>query len=128
MTLNLSEDPLFLPQEDRLDTLNRLGAFLQSKNGRQVLSRDGNAADVSAEGSTISDDALFIYVSDSGGPRIKGASKNYWRGFTQVAGGLVSLTVYGFDAKPLGKGRGLAYAKALVLSLAEANPQPVGVR
>lgn len=122
MTVHLSRDALFFPQEDRLDTLDRLDKFLQSKDGRQVLSRDGIAADVSTKGSAIRNDALFIYVSDEGGARIPGASKNYWRGFTQVKGGLVSLTVYGFDSNPLSKAKGLAYANALVLALAQANP------
>ena len=42
----------------------------------------------------------------------------------EVAGGMVSLTVYGFEDKPLSKGRGLAFADALVVSLTKANPQP----
>jgi len=122
MTVHLSQDALFLPREDRLDTLERLGAFLQSKDGRQILSRDGTAVDVTTDATAIRNDALFIYVTDEGGARIPGASKSYWRGFTQVSGGLVSLTVYGFDSRPLSKNKGLSFANALVVSLAQANP------
>lgn len=91
-----------------------LAEFFTSEAGRQSLSRDGRAGDVRVLQALGSGDALLMRVEDR-------AVGEYWRAVTGLRGRLVTLSVAGTEAEPLGAEEGRRVLDQALSALVAAN-------
>ena len=131
----LSEDAAVMPNLDGLITVQfgdaetasitdneeAFAAFLKSDAGRGVLSATGDLANVS-EVSTVSDRAgVLARFEDTSGPNFPGTSGPQWRGFLDIEGRLVTVSVLSFDRAALSRSEGERLLVVAMAELAEAN-------
>jgi len=126
----LSEDAGVMPTLDGLimvqfgaeDTASVSGnedafaAFLSSDAGRSILAGDGDLAKVAEVATTSETDAVLARFEDTSGPSFAGTSGPQWRGFTDVKGRLVTVSVLSFDRDALSRSEG---ERLLVVALEE---------
>ena len=93
--------------------LDSLGPFFRSEPGRAVLSRTGDPDSVRILDIRPQDGALFIHARDTASGPLPQIADEYWRAFLDVNGRLVTVSVTGFDARPMSKDTGLATLEAL---------------
>lgn len=96
-----------------------LSALLETDAGAALL--------VSGEGSrrgdvAVGDNLVLAYVEESAGSALGAVEPGRWRGFTDVAGRLVSVTAYGLTEAPASESRKLRLARSAVAALAAVNP------
>ncbi len=70
-----------------------LDAFFQSEQGRAVLSRSGNAVDVTILETRISGDMLLLHARDTGAGAVVGVAQDYWRAYMDLGPRLATLSV-----------------------------------
>lgn len=131
----LSDDAAVMPSLDGLITVqfgdedtasvtdneDAFAAFLQSEAGRGLLAGDGDAASV-AEVATITDrTAVLVRFEDTAGPAFAGTGGPQWRGFQDVGGRLVSVSVLSFDRDTLTRSEGERLLTVAMVELAEVN-------
>ncbi|MDC1381468.1 hypothetical protein N8315_08590 [Octadecabacter sp.] len=103
------------------DNEDAFAAFLESDAGRGLLAGDGDPVNLS-EVSTITDRAgVLARFEDTSGPAIMGTSGPQWRGFLDVNGRLVTISVLSFDRGALSRGEGERLLTVAMAELAEAN-------
>lgn len=131
----LSEDADVMPTLDGLITVqfgaadtasvtdneDAFAAFLESDAGRGLLAGDGDIANIS-EVSTVSDSAgVLARFEDTSGPSFAGTSGPQWRGFLDVNGRLVTISVLSFDRNALNRGEGERLLVVAMAEVAQAN-------
>jgi hypothetical protein len=89
------------------ESLPLLDTFFRSAPGRQALSRSAAAASVQVIETLTAGDVFLIHARDSGPGLSAGLSADYWRSYFDLDGRIVSLSVLGFDAAPLGRAASL---------------------
>lgn len=92
-----------------------LAAFFTSKQGRAVLARSGQAADVRVVQARGRDDAFVMQIAD----RTAGV---YWRAVTGISGRLVTVSATGADGAALTPEAGLGLVDAMLSALRSGNP------
>lgn len=103
------------------DNEEAFAAFLQTDAGRGLLAADGDLANV-AEVATITDKtAVLARFEDASGPAIAGTSGAQWRGFLDVRGRLVTVSVLSFDRAELSRSEGERLLVVAMAQLAEVN-------
>lgn len=135
----LSDDAAVMPNLDGLITVQfgdadtasvtdneeAFAAFLQSDAGRGLLSGDGDILNV-PEVATVTDRAgVMARFEDQSGPSFAGTSGPQWRGFFDVRGRLVTISVLSFDRDALSHGEGQRLLVVTMAELAEANAPEV---
>ena len=99
-------------------------AFLRSEAGRGLLARTGEIASVD-EVATITDaSAVLARFEDAGGSGIPGTTGPQWRGFLDIGGRLVTVTVLSFERNPLSRAEGERLLVVTMAELAEINAVP----
>ena len=102
---------------------SELEAFVTSPEGRGLLSSKGDATvDVLATDSRQG--AFFVRVAEAEAP-VAALEPAYWRGLIAAGGRLVSLTVRGYDAEPLGASTGLRMIAALAEDIRNESRVPL---
>ena len=98
------------------DNEDAFAAFLKSDAGRGLLAGDGDIANMS-EVATVSDrSGVLARFEDTSGPSLVGTSGPQWRGFLDVNGRLVTISVLSFDRNALSRSEG---ERLLVIAMAE---------
>jgi len=135
----LSADAVVMPTLDGLITVqfgapdtasvtdneDAFAAFLKSDAGRGLLAGSGDIANMS-EVSTVSDRAgVLARFEDSSGPGFAGTSGPQWRGFLDVRGRLVTISVLSFDRNTLSRSEGERLLVVAMAEVAEANAPAV---
>lgn len=133
----LSEDAAVMPALDGLITVQfgdegtasvtdneeAFAAFLKSDTGRALLAGDGDMANV-PQVATIADRAgVLARFEDTSGPALAGTSGPQWRGFLDVRGRLVTVSVLSFDRAALSRGEGERLLIVAMAEVAEVNAQ-----
>lgn len=131
----LSEDAAVMPRLDGLITI-QIGAentasvtgnedafaeFLKSEAGRGVLASTGDLATVPQVATVTDASAVLARFEDTSGPTFPATSGPQWRGFLDVSGRLVTVSVLSFDRKPLSRSEGERLLVVAMAELAEVN-------
>lgn len=103
------------------DNEGAFAAFLKTDSGRSLLAGSGDSADVTAVG-TITDRAgVLVRFQDTSGPAFPGTTGPQWRGFLDINGRLVTISVLSFDRAVLSRGEGERLLIVAMAELAEVN-------
>ncbi len=81
--------------------IDRLRGFLSRPVGLAMLGRDGESGAVEVVAIEPAESALFVHVRDTSEGGLALLSPEFWRGFVDVKGRLVLVTVSGFRDRPL---------------------------
>lgn len=100
-------------------TLDRMAAFFSTEAGRAGLSRADGGTPVEVLDLGREDGLLLVHASD--GASEGNIAGDYWRGVFGLAGQLVTVTVSGFQEKPLDDRTGQALARDFVQAIRTAN-------
>lgn len=99
MTVVVSSDPGTVAAIAEPDEL--LADYVRSDAGRAALSRDGRAETVRVADIRRQDGVLFIRARDTSAPTLPGMSDEYWRALLKVNGRLVTVSIVGFETRPM---------------------------
>ncbi|MCB1395272.1 MAG: hypothetical protein H6898_05855 [Rhodobacter sp.] len=99
--------------------LRRLTEFLPTPAGRAQLSRSGDPADVTVREVTLSDNAIWLLVTDTGNPA--SFDQTYWRAVLPIAGRIVTLSVLAAQEHPMEAGSGLTILRGFVRRMRAVN-------
>ena len=131
----LSEDAGVMPSLDGLimvqfgaeDTASVSGnedafaAFLASDAGRSILAGGRDIAKVTEVATTSDTDTVLARFEDTSGPLIAGTSGLQWRGFADINGRLVTVSVLSFDRDALSRSEGERLLVVALEKLAAVN-------
>jgi len=81
-------------------------ALLASDAGRALLASNGDAATVPQVSTVTGTSGVLARFEDTSGPAMHGTSGPQWRGFMDVRGRLVTVSVHSFDRAPLSARQG----------------------
>lgn len=131
----LSDDAALMPSLDGLITVqfgapdtasvtgneDAFASFLASDAGRGILAASGDAAQVE-QVSTVSDESgVLARFEDMSGPAFAGTMGAQWRGFMDVNGRLVTVTVLSFERAVLSQSEGERLLSVAMRELTDAN-------
>lgn len=122
VTVTVSSDPdTFVDVATASAALER---FFRSDAGRATLSRSGRAESVRVLDSRTRGGTLYFHVRDTspGGPA--GTVPDYWRALTNVGDTLVTVTVVGFENRPIAAEEGRALIEAAVARVRAGTGAP----
>lgn len=96
-------------------------AFLESDAGRSVLAVDGQTQSI-AQVATIADrSGVLARFEDVSGPGFEGTKGPQWRGFLDIGGRLVTVSVLSFERNTLSRSEGERLLVVTMAELAEVN-------
>jgi len=135
----LSEDAAVMPRLDGLITVqigdedtasvagneDAFADFLKSEAGRGVLASTGDLATVPEVATVTDSTAVLARFEDTSGPTFPGTSGPQWRGFLDVNGRLVTVSVLSFDRSSLSRSEGERLLVVAMAELAEVNAPTV---
>jgi hypothetical protein len=102
-----------------------IAEFLNTDAGRGLLTGSGNLANVS-QVTTITDRAgVLVRFDDTSGPTFVGTAGPQWRGFLDINGRLVTISVLSFERQALSRAEGQRLLVVAMAELAEANAPTV---
>lgn len=102
-------------------SLDQLEAFFASDAGRAALARDGRAASVKILATRRRGKSFYVHARDTSGSTKGGISQDYWRGLFDVRGRIVTVSVVGFERKPMSNALGLATLDAFATRIRTEN-------
>jgi len=94
-------------------TPQALKQFFDTEQGRAILSRNGDAATISANMEIVADQTLILHIHDSSPVHIDGLSQDDWRAFSVINDRLVTLSAAPF----VGGAASDSNAKTLMIQL-----------
>lgn len=103
------------------NSLDLLESFFTSQSGRAALARDGRAGSVRILQTRRQSGAFYIHVRDTSKNAMAGTSRDYWRGLFDVNGRIVTVSVVGFEGKPMSNAAGLATLDAFAARIRSEN-------
>jgi hypothetical protein len=103
------------------DAIPDLSAFFASEEGRQLLSRAGEADTVEVLDSFHQGDVFFLRARDSSASEIQNVSADYWRSYLDVGDRIATLTVLGREDSPIPSDTGLQTLRAYTQAVQSAN-------
>lgn len=98
-----------------------LGTFFTSDEGRQLLSRAGEADTVEVLDSFHQGDVFYLRARDSSASEIQNVSADYWRSYLDVGDRIATLTVLGRDDSPIPSDTGLQTLRDFTQAVQNAN-------
>lgn len=122
VTVAISGDPA-TDAEGRGDVV-RLRRFLESEQGLALLGRNGSGETVEIVTIEEEDEALLVHVRDSHEGGLALLSPEFWRGFLDIRGRLVLVTVSGFRDRPLPAEEMHTVLRAQLVRIREDNVTP----
>lgn len=107
-----------------------MATFLQSADGRATLSRNGSAEQVAVLFANSRANRVIIAFQDGAGPAMAGTAGPVWRGFMDINGRLVTVSVHSSERKPLEPDDARRLLEIAMVELTGANaataPDPQG--
>ena len=110
-----------VPASGLRDAFPQMAAYLQSDEGRRVLSRRGDATSVVVSDVGVSDGALFLRATDSAAGGNAAVTPEYWRAILDLRGRMVTLTALGLKDRPATSGQVRAVLSDFVAAMRAAN-------
>lgn len=98
-----------------------LGDFFASDEGRQLLSRAGEADTVEVLDSFHQGDVFYLHARDSSASEIQNVSSDYWRSYLDVGDRIATLTVLGREDNPVPSDTGLQTLREFTQAVQLAN-------
>lgn len=98
-----------------------LSAFFVSEEGRQLLSRAGEAETVEVLDSFHQGDVFYLRARDSSASEIQNVSADYWRSYLDVGDRIATLTVLGQEDSPIPADTSLQTLRAFTQAVQDAN-------
>lgn len=98
-----------------------MASFLTSPAGRAALSRSGKAASVQILAITSRDGVMFIHAEDRAPAPGQDVELDYWRALLALKGQIITLSVLGLKAQPLGPDAKRSLLEAFVAKVQAAN-------
>jgi len=131
----LSEDAAIMPNLDGLITVQfgdpdtasvsgneeAFSAFLRSDAGRGLLAMDGTAQSITDAQILTDREGILVRFQDASGPAFAGTTAEQWRGFLDVNGRLVTISVLSFQRNQLSRSEGERLLVVAMAELAEVN-------
>ncbi|GMG83602.1 hypothetical protein LNKW23_28150 [Paralimibaculum aggregatum] len=105
----------------------QLRNFLTGEKGLALLGRNGSGDTVEIVDVIEADGALFVHVHDTHEGGLALLSPEFWRGFMDIRGKLVLVTVSGFRDRPLDPEEMHAVLRAQVSRIKHDNANPLTV-
>ena len=96
-------------------------AVLSSAQGPSILARSGDSDSVEVKRVTQRKGRVTVALNDAAPAFIEGAQEAEWRTFFDLADRLVTVTVRGFDARPLSDAAGMTLLTQAVRGMIAAN-------
>lgn len=96
-------------------------AFLRTDAGATLLSSTGDAAAITLRGSRAGGGTVTAFFDDTAPPPIPGTQPTEWRGFVDLSGRLVTVSVRGLADAPLSVSVGDALLRQALVALQEVN-------
>lgn len=96
-------------------------AVVSGDAGPSLLSRAGDAASITMGATDVVDDFVTVTFADAAPSDIAGLQPEQWRGFGDLAGRLVTLSVRGFLEQRLSDARGTAILVRTIAGFDAAN-------
>lgn len=75
------------------DNLPALEAFFETEEGRELLSRSGQAGTVQILETRLSDGMLLLHARDTSAAALSGVAQDYWRAYLDLGPRLATLSV-----------------------------------
>ncbi|TCM75456.1 hypothetical protein [Rhodovulum steppense] len=100
-----------------------LRRFFSSEEGRAALARDGRADSVTVERMEERDGLFVLRARDHSTGLAEGLRNDYWRAIFDVNGRIVTASVVGFAAAPLGEAAALALLFDLATRIRAASAE-----
>ncbi len=110
------------PAQSLRDSIPELNAFFQSTEGRQLLSRTGNADSVEILDSFHQGDVYFLHARDTSASEIQDVSPEYWRSYLDLRNRIATLTVLGLEENPISDEASLSLLRQFTDLALIANP------
>ena len=98
-----------------------LAGLLSSQAGAALLSRTGSADTIDVLSTSSGDNKVTVYFEDKDGTPIAGTQDREWRGFIDLDGRLVTISVRGLESAPLGSRAGAALLDTAISALFAEN-------
>ena len=98
--------------------------YFGAANGRATLSRNGNPDSVQVLSVFTDEGAVIVNAIDQSLMPQGELSPEYWRGFFDIKGRVVTASVFSLNDKPLSAGTGQALLLELIAALRAANLGP----
>lgn len=125
MTVSLSGDPGFSSSGASARDLSQLETYLDTPEGRALLGRGGDGAQVSVIDTRRQGDILYVLVEDRDGAAVPVLAPRFWRAFVELNERLAVVTVSGFRDVPMDEEEMLRHLGDQVRQLQLANAVPV---
>ncbi len=103
-----------------------LSTFFRSAAGRAALSRSGRAETVEVFDIRRDGRALFIRARDTSATPLSGMSQEYWRALLDVNGRLVTVSLIGFEDRPISPEDGLRLVRTAAERIAAESARLSG--
>lgn len=95
--------------------------FLSSEAGRALLSRTGDASQISVARASGARGVVTVGFADAAPPPIDGLQAEEWRSFLDIGDRLVTVSVRGLASQPLSASTGELLLSRFVTALRDAN-------
>ncbi len=118
LTASLSEAD---PSQTLRGAIPDLGTFFTSEEGRQLLSRAGEAETVEVLDSFHQGDVFYLRARDSSASEIQNVSSDYWRSYLDVDDRIATLTVLGREDSPIPADTSLQTLRDFTQAVLDAN-------
>ena len=95
--------------------------FLQSDQGRLLLSQEDDPAAVTEVVTSTAPNAVFVQFEDAAGQNFPDTTAQQWRGFSDINGRLTTVSVRSFERNTLSPSEGERLLKRAMDALYESN-------
>jgi hypothetical protein len=109
------------PPQSLRETIPELDQFFQSEEGRELLSRNGDAGTVEILDSFHQGDIYFLRARDSSAGEVEDVSAEYWRSYLDVGNRIATLTVLETIETPIESEAALATLQDYTNAVIDAN-------
>jgi hypothetical protein len=121
LTASISAGGLTGEGDDPAGSLAELAAFVQTTEGRALLSRSGRPNQVRILTTRAEGDVLYVLVEDRGPQPFGGVQPRFWRAFTEVNERMAVLSVLGFEGAGIDEQASLNLLASFVAAMHAAN-------
>ncbi len=118
LTASISEAD---PDQTLRDAIPELDTFFGSEEGRQLLSRSGDAETVELLDSFHQGEVYFLRARDESSSELQGVSAEYWRSYLDVGDRIATLTVLGTEESPIDSESSLDTLRSFTDAVVAAN-------
>jgi len=102
--------------------LDQMALFLNTPDGQATLARDGQADSVTILQIRREENAVLVQLDDRSTNTTPGLQPGYWRGFFDLNGRLITISVIGFERRPMPAENGLDLLRSVLARIRHETP------